>query len=56
MYPNLVVLAEKAWSQQDQWTKNLSIKVNEKNKIKRELVSLLPINAIDSKMFFYFVI
>ena len=24
MYPNLVVLAEKAWSQQDQWTKNLS--------------------------------
>ena len=26
MYPNLVVLAEKAWSQQDQWTKNLSIK------------------------------
>ena len=34
-------------------SKNLSIKVNEKNKIKRELVSLLPINAIDSKMFFY---
>ena len=26
MYPNLIVLAEKAWSQQDQWTKNLSIK------------------------------
>ena len=25
MYPNLIVLAEKAWSQQDQWTKNLSI-------------------------------
>ena len=24
MYPNLIVLAEKAWSQQDQWTKNLS--------------------------------
>ena len=23
MYPNLIVLAEKAWSQQDQWTKNL---------------------------------
>ena len=34
-------------------SKNISIKVNEKNKIKRELVSLLPINAIDSKMFFY---
>ena len=26
MYPNLIVLAEKAWSQQDQWTKNLSSK------------------------------
>ena len=23
MYPNLIVLAEKAWSQKDQWTKNL---------------------------------
>ena len=23
MYPNLIILAEKAWSQQDQWTKNL---------------------------------
>ena len=29
------------------------IRNNEKNQIKRELVSLLPINAIDSKMFFY---
>ena len=27
MYPNLIVLAEKAWSQQDQWTKNLSSKL-----------------------------
>ena len=30
MYPNLIVLAEKAWSQQDQWTKNLlSRNINE---------------------------